>query len=152
MPAIIYTLSNVCELIGRQQIMHCQMCANGKAINWTHTIRGTKIALIDRDMHELWAPENEGLVLLQHKVCTLVVMCQVNTNTAIHIFLLMNTWIWKIWIITTRQLRVHVTLFFPYFSDQYLIKTSSYRATHFTSYWNANLVLEQNSSFVFRHS
>ena len=74
-------------------------------------IRGTKIALIDWDVHELWAPENEGLV-----------MCQVNTNTAIHIFLLVNIWIWKIWIIT-RQLRVHVTLFFPYFSDQYLIKT-----------------------------
>ena len=36
------------------------------------------------------APENEGLVLLQHKVCTLVVMCQLNTDTAIHIFLHMN--------------------------------------------------------------
>ena len=34
---------------------------------------------------------------------------------------------WKIWIITTRQLRVHVTLFFPYFSYPYFIKTM---ATH----------------------
>ena len=29
---------------------------------------------------------------------------------------------WKIWIITTRQLRVYVTLFFPYFSHPYFIK------------------------------
>ena len=30
---------------------------------------------------------------------------------------------WKIWIITTRRLRFYVTLFFPYFSDPYFIKT-----------------------------
>ena len=29
---------------------------------------------------------------------------------------------WKIWIIITRQLRVYVTLFFPYFSHPYFIK------------------------------
>ena len=29
---------------------------------------------------------------------------------------------WKIWIITTRQLRVYVTLCFPYFSHPYFIK------------------------------
>ena len=29
---------------------------------------------------------------------------------------------WKIWIITTRQLRVYVTLFFPYFAHPYFIK------------------------------
>ena len=29
---------------------------------------------------------------------------------------------WKIWIITTRQLRVYVTLLFPYFSHPYFIK------------------------------
>ena len=32
-------------------------------------IRGTKIVLIDQEMYELSAPENEGRVLLQHKVC-----------------------------------------------------------------------------------
>ena len=32
-------------------------------------IRGAKIVLIDQEMYELWAPENEGRVLLQHKVC-----------------------------------------------------------------------------------
>ena len=53
-------------------------------------ICGTNMVLIGREMHELWAPENEGLVLLQHKVGALVVMCQVNTYTAIHIFLHMN--------------------------------------------------------------
>ena len=53
-------------------------------------ICGINIVLIDLEMHELWAPENEGLVLLQHKVCTLVVMCQVDTDAAIHIFLHMN--------------------------------------------------------------
>ena len=31
--------------------------------------RGIKLVLIDQEMYELWAPENEGLVLLQHKVC-----------------------------------------------------------------------------------
>ena len=31
-------------------------------------------------------------------------------------------WIWKIWIITTRPLRVYVTIFFPYFSHPYFIK------------------------------
>ena len=36
-------------------------------------IFGTKMVLIGREMHELCAPENEGLVLLQHKVCTLPV-------------------------------------------------------------------------------
>ena len=29
---------------------------------------------------------------------------------------------WKIWIITTRQFRIYVTLFFPYFSHPYFIK------------------------------
>ena len=29
---------------------------------------------------------------------------------------------WKIWIITTRQLQVYVTLFFPYFAHPYFIK------------------------------
>ena len=48
------------------------------------------MVLIDREMHELWALENEGLLLLQHKVCTLVVMCQVDTDTANHIFRHMN--------------------------------------------------------------
>ena len=70
-------------------------------------------------MHELWALENEGLRLLQHTVCPLVVMCQVDTDTAIHIFRHMNE---EIWIITTRQLRVYVTLLFPYFSHPYFIK------------------------------
>ena len=32
-------------------------------------IRGTKIVLIGQEMYELSAPENEGRVLLQHKVC-----------------------------------------------------------------------------------
>ena len=32
-------------------------------------IRGTKIVLIGQEMYELSAPENEGQVLLQHKVC-----------------------------------------------------------------------------------
>ena len=49
-------------------------------------IYGTKMVLIDRDIHELCALETEGLLLLQHKVCTLVVMCQVDTDTAIRIF------------------------------------------------------------------
>ena len=38
------------------------------------------------------------------------------TDTAIHIFL--HNYEWKIWIITTRQLRVYVTLFVPYFSGR----------------------------------
>ena len=53
-------------------------------------ICGTKMVLTDREMHELGALENEGLLLLQHKVCTLVVMCQVDTDTANHIFRHMN--------------------------------------------------------------
>ena len=58
----------------------------------------------------------------------------------------------NIWIITTRQLRVYVTLFFPYFSHPYFIKKKWMLISEdtFTSYWNANLVLEQNSSVVFR--
>ena len=32
-------------------------------------IRGIEIVVIDQEMCELWAPENEGRVLLQHKVC-----------------------------------------------------------------------------------
>ena len=32
-------------------------------------IRGTKIVLIGQEMYELSAPENEGRVWLQHKVC-----------------------------------------------------------------------------------
>ena len=32
-------------------------------------IRGTNIVLIGQEMYELSAPENEGRVLLQHKVC-----------------------------------------------------------------------------------
>ena len=126
---------------------------------------------------------------------------------------------WKIWIITTRQLRDYVTLFFPYFHIHISLKLwklildntfhkllkcqprwlsglrrslvhSLMVARHCvrrnwdqipgravkglisragmvsicpllwprdvklqqTSYWNANLVLEQNSSFVFRRS
>ena len=31
-------------------------------------IRGTKIVLIDQEMYKLWAPENKGRVLLQHRV------------------------------------------------------------------------------------
>ena len=53
-------------------------------------ICGTKMVLIDQEMHEICALENELLLLLQHKVCTLVVMCQVDTYTAIHIFRHMN--------------------------------------------------------------
>ena len=35
--------------------------------------RGTKIVLVDQEIYELWAPQNEGRVnLLQHKVCILV--------------------------------------------------------------------------------
>ena len=73
-------------------------------------ICGTKIVLIDWEMHERQAPENEGLVLLQHKASTLVVMCEVNTDE------------WKIWIITPRQLRVYATLFvFHIFAHPYFI-------------------------------
>ena len=61
-------------------------------------------------------PENEGLVLLQHKVCKLVVMCHVNTDTAIHIFLHMNENMNK------NDKTVYVTLLFPYFSHPYFIK------------------------------
>ena len=32
-------------------------------------IRGTNIVLIGQEMYELSAPENEGRVLLKHKVC-----------------------------------------------------------------------------------
>ena len=35
-------------------------------------IRGTKIVLIGQEMYELSAPEHEGRVWLQHKVCILV--------------------------------------------------------------------------------
>ena len=82
-------------------------------------IYSTKMVLIDREIHELWALENEGLLLLQHKVCTLVVMCQVDTRPCnSHI----SSYEWKIWIITTRRLPGYVTLFFPYFSHPYFIK------------------------------
>ena len=38
-------------------------------------IRGTIMVLIDKEMYQLWAPENEGRVLLQHKVC-ITVACE----------------------------------------------------------------------------
>ena len=40
---------------------------------------GSNMILIDAEMHEQWAPE-KGLILFQHKVCTLVVMCKVNAR------------------------------------------------------------------------
>ena len=79
-------------------------------------IYGTKMVLIDREIHELWVLENEGLLLLQHKVCIHVPSRHRYCNS--HIL----SYEWKIWIITTRQLRVYVTLFFPYFSHPYFIK------------------------------
>ena len=84
-------------------------------------ICGTKMVLIDQEMHELWAPENEGIVLLQYKICTLIsglyVPCKHRYRNS-HI----SSHEWKIWIITTRQLQVYVTLLFPYFSHPYFIK------------------------------
>ena len=32
-------------------------------------IRSATIVLIDQEMYKLWAPETEGRVLLQHKIC-----------------------------------------------------------------------------------
>ena len=37
-------------------------------------IRGTQIVLIGQEMYELSAPENEGRVWLQHKVCISVAL------------------------------------------------------------------------------
>ena len=80
---------------------------------------GPKMVLVDRAMHELWALENEGLLLLQHKVCTFSgYVPSRHRYCNLHI----SSYEWKILIITTRQLRVYVTLFFPYFAHPYFIK------------------------------
>ena len=45
-------------------------------------------------MYELWAPENEGRVLLQHKVC-ISVTCEMNVIE--HCCCFNEIWMWKIW-------------------------------------------------------
>ena len=42
----------------------------------------TYMVLIDREMHEPWAPENEGLVLLQHKVANQYNFCTESACTS----------------------------------------------------------------------
>ena len=56
--------------------------------------RGTKMVLIDQEMYELWAPENEGRVLLQHKVC-ISVACEMIVIDYCCCF--NKIWMWKIW-------------------------------------------------------
>ena len=53
-------------------------------------IRGTKIVLIDQEMYDLWAPENEGLVLLQHKGIS--VACEMCCPIWASISLLLKIW------------------------------------------------------------